>query len=143
MLKTARQNRSFSQVDGVEVAPAGEQRREVLGADERAGRPSRMLAAAGRRVVEVEDDRQEGEQAEDDEVGGEEQPGDPLLPELALREPHRRLEQVEAARADGSERHEQQLLQAGPGAPGRGPHRPVAPRPLTAWTGRPPRRRRR
>jgi hypothetical protein len=78
----------------VEVVTAFEQDAEVLHA--RVGALQRhQLHPAGAGVDEVDEDRQEGEQAEHEQVRRHEQPADPGNAEQALPQPEQRLEQVE------------------------------------------------
>ena len=98
---------------GVEIVLAGEQRAEVLGAHIRTLAEKDRVASGGR-VEEIEDDRQEGEGAEDDQVRQQEHPGDALHAHAVLEEQHRPLEEVEGAVIDGADRCLQHVLRASP-----------------------------
>jgi hypothetical protein len=47
------------------------------------------LRASGERVIKIDDDRQEREQAENDEIRGNEHPADPWHAERVLQRAHR------------------------------------------------------
>jgi hypothetical protein len=78
----------------IEVAAAVEQRGEVLGSDIGAF-PEQDLVAAGDRIGEVQEDRDEGEEAEDQQVRQEEDPGEALDAKPLLQAEHRPFEEVE------------------------------------------------
>ncbi len=88
-----------------------------VGATDEGPVAERDAEAAGRRIEEVENDREEGEETEDQEVRGEEDPGKPALAEARLQPSHRPLDQIHQ-QPKGSEEEPSQASSGGALDPG-------------------------